>query len=160
MTVRLLLTSGHGPAECRIALAKVLVSMEREATGCGLDLDVALGPGDKHGPASAIAVVNVGGWDTHLNQGACAGPLATRLQQLSRHIAAFAQRRREVTIVTISEFGRTVGENRNGGTDHGHATAMLVLGDLPRARGGVWGSWPGLGTADVAVTTDFRELFS
>lgn len=111
-------------------------------------------------PPPAIAVVNVGGWDTHLNQGACVGRLATRLQQLSRDIAAFAQRRRGVTILTISEFGRTVAENRNGGTDHGHATAMLALGDLPRARGGVWGSWPGLGTADVAVTTDFRELFS
>ena len=112
--------------------------------------------------APGIAVVNVGGWDTHVNQGASAGPLAARLQQLSRDIAAFAAPRRDVTLVTISEFGRTIGENRNGGTDHGHATTMLALGDLPRARAGVWGSWPGLGAgaAEVAVTTDFRALFS
>lgn len=112
--------------------------------------------------APDLAVVNVGGWDTHVNQGASVGPLATRLQQLSRDIAAFAERRRDVTIVTISEFGRTIAENRNGGTDHGHATTMLALGDLQPARAGVWGSWPGLGggAAEVAVTTDFRALFS
>ena len=58
MTIRLLATSGRGPAECRIALAKVLDAMTKEAAACGLDLDVAHGPGgDKHGPASAIAVV-------------------------------------------------------------------------------------------------------
>ena len=114
------------------------------------------------GKAPELAVVNVGGWDTHVNQGASAGPLATRLRQLSRDIAAFARRRRDVTIVTMSEFGRTIGENRNGGTNHGHATTMLALGDLPRARAGVWGSWPGLGgeAGEVAVTTDVRALFS
>lgn len=59
MTLRLLLTSGRGPAECRIALANVLACMEHEAASCGLDLDVAHGPGgDKHGPASAIAVIH------------------------------------------------------------------------------------------------------
>jgi uncharacterized protein (DUF1501 family) len=112
------------------------------------------------GRAPRMAVVNVGGWDTHVNQGASAGPLATRLQQLSRDLAAFAARRRDVTVVTISEFGRAIRENRNGGTDHGHATTMLALGDLPRTQAGVWGSWPGLEAAEVAVTTDLRALFS
>jgi uncharacterized protein (DUF1501 family) len=112
------------------------------------------------GQPPSIAVVNIGGWDTHVNQGAAAGRLATRLQQLGRDIAAFAGRRCNVTVVAISEFGRAIHENRNGGTDHGHATTMLALGALPGARAGVWGSWPGLGATNVAVTTDVRALFS
>lgn len=57
--IRLLLTSGRGPAECRIALAKALIVMQREAEAAGLDLDVAEGENrDGHGPASAIAVVS------------------------------------------------------------------------------------------------------
>ncbi|MEQ1697392.1 MAG: peptide chain release factor H [Hyphomicrobiaceae bacterium] len=58
MTIRLLATSGRGPAECRIALAKVLETMTNEAASCGLDLDIVTSPGgDVHGPASAIAIV-------------------------------------------------------------------------------------------------------
>ena len=65
----------------------------------------------------------------------------------------------------MSEFGRTVRENGNSGTDHGHATAMLVLGG-PVNGGRMLGKWPGLDPAnrfegrDVAVTTDFRDLFA
>jgi len=65
----------------------------------------------------------------------------------------------------MSEFGRTVRENGNSGTDHGHATAMLVLGG-PVNGGKMLGKWPGLDPAnrfegrDVAVTTDFRDLFA
>ncbi|MBI4628593.1 MAG: DUF1501 domain-containing protein [Candidatus Rokubacteria bacterium] len=65
----------------------------------------------------------------------------------------------------MSEFGRTVAENGNRGTDHGHATAMLVLGG-PVRGGRVYGRWPGLARPqlfegrDLAVTTDFRALFS
>jgi uncharacterized protein (DUF1501 family) len=64
----------------------------------------------------------------------------------------------------MSEFGRTVRENGNRGTDHGHANAMLVLGN--RVRGGkVYGRWPGLKSdqlnegRDLALTTDFRDVF-
>jgi len=70
----------------------------------------------------------------------------------------------DVVLVTTSEFGRTVRENGNRGTDHGHATAMVVLGG--GAKGGkVYGKWPGLSSSqlfegrDVAVTTDFRDVF-
>jgi uncharacterized protein (DUF1501 family) len=65
----------------------------------------------------------------------------------------------------MSEFGRTVRENGNSGTDHGHATAMLVLGGSVQGGKGL-GQWPGLDAArryegrDVAVTTDFRDLFA
>jgi uncharacterized protein (DUF1501 family) len=72
---------------------------------------------------------------------------------------------RDVVVLTMSEFGRTVRENGNRGTDHGHATAMFVLGGA--AQGGkVHGRWPGLSREqlhegrDLAVTTDFRSLFT
>jgi uncharacterized protein (DUF1501 family) len=116
-----------------------------------------------------IAFADVTGWDTHVNQGASGGQLAARLGELGQALAAFAQdldeTMRDVVVLTMSEFGRTVRENGNSGTDHGHATAMLVLGG-PVRGGKVLGRWPGLDPAqrfegrDVAVTTDFRDLFA
>jgi uncharacterized protein (DUF1501 family) len=71
---------------------------------------------------------------------------------------------RDVVILTISEFGRTVRENGNRATDHGHGNVMFIVGD--RVRGGrVFGRWPGLGPdqlfegRDLAHTTDFRDVF-
>jgi uncharacterized protein (DUF1501 family) len=115
-----------------------------------------------------IAFADIGGWDTHVNQGADAGQLANRLRDLGQGLAALAtdlgERMAEVVVLTMSEFGRTIRENGSGGTDHGHATAMLALGG-PVRGGRVAGRWPGLDPAqrfegrDVAVTTDFRDLF-
>jgi uncharacterized protein (DUF1501 family) len=115
-----------------------------------------------------IAFADVSGWDTHVNQGNDQGQLAARLTELGQSLAAFAtdlgERMRDVCVLTMSEFGRTISENGTNGTDHGHATAMLVLGG--NVRGGrVAGKWPGLAPEarfegrDVAVTTDFRDLF-
>ena len=116
-----------------------------------------------------IAFADVGGWDTHVGQGNERGQLANRLRELAGALAAFTQdlgeRMADVVVLTMSEFGRTVAENGNRGTDHGHATAMLVLGGGVRG-GKVYGRWPGLGRErlfegrDLAVTTDFRALFS
>ena len=70
----------------------------------------------------------------------------------------------DVTLVTMSEFGRTVRENGNRGTDHGHANVMLLLGGGVKG-GKVYGKWPGLDAShlyenrDLAVTTDFRDVF-
>ena len=70
----------------------------------------------------------------------------------------------DVVLVTMSEFGRTVKENGNRGTDHGHANVMLVLGGGVKG-GKVYGKWPGLGAGqlyenrDLAITTDFRDVF-
>jgi uncharacterized protein (DUF1501 family) len=70
-----------------------------------------------------------------------------------------------VTIMTMSEFGRTVRQNGNGGTDHGHASALFVIGGDVRGRK-VYGRWPGLEPEqlyegrDLALTTDFRSVFS
>jgi uncharacterized protein (DUF1501 family) len=116
-----------------------------------------------------IAFTDLGGWDTHVAQGNERGQLANRLRELAQGVAAFAQdlgeRMADVVVVTMSEFGRTVAENGNRGTDHGHGTAMLVLGGGVRG-GRVYGRWPGLAAGglfegrDLAVTTDFRTLFS
>jgi len=107
-------------------------------------------------------------WDHHVNQGAATGQLANRLDDLSRGIAALAQdlgeRMADTIILTMSEFGRAVAENGSRGTDHGHGNAMFVIGGGVNGRQ-VHGRWPGL-TADqrfegrdLAVTTDFRDVF-
>lgn len=115
-----------------------------------------------------IAFTDIGGWDTHVNQGNSRGQLANLLQPFSAAIAALyqdlGQRMDDVVILTMSEFGRTVRENGNRGTDHGHANAMFVLGNSVRG-GKVYGRWPGLKNdqlfegRDLALTTDFREVF-
>jgi uncharacterized protein (DUF1501 family) len=79
-----------------------------------------------------IGFVDVGGWDTHVNQGGAQGYLANRLDELGQGLAAFAQEMgpawRSTTVVVISEFGRTFRQNGNHGTDHGHGTVYWVLG--------------------------------
>ena len=116
-----------------------------------------------------IAFADVGGWDTHVNQGASEGQLAQRLSEFGQALAAFSrdlgERMSDVVVLTMSEFGRTVAENGNVGTDHGHATAMFALGGGVRG-GKVYGTWPTLDPAtrfegrDLAVPTDFRDLFA
>ena len=116
-----------------------------------------------------VAFADVGGWDTHAAQGNERGQLAGRLKEFGDALAAFdrdlGERMRDVVVLTMSEFGRTVRENGNRGTDHGHGTAMLVLGGAAKG-GAVYGRWPGLAREqlhegrDLAVTTDFRSLFA
>jgi uncharacterized protein (DUF1501 family) len=116
-----------------------------------------------------VAFADVGGWDTHVNQGASSGQLAGRLDDFARSIAALVadlgDRMADVTIMTMSEFGRTVRQNGNGGTDHGHASALFVIGGDVKGRK-VYGKWPGLEPEqlyegrDLALTTDFRSVFS
>jgi uncharacterized protein (DUF1501 family) len=115
-----------------------------------------------------VAFADIGGWDTHVNQGAAQGQLANRLDDFSRSIAALVtdlgDRMADTVILTMSEFGRAVNENGNRGTDHGHGNAMMVIGGGVRG-GRVYGRWPGLAVEqryerrDLAVTTDFRDVF-
>lgn len=122
----------------------------------------------KAGVGLEVAFTDIGGWDTHVNQGNSRGQLALRLQDFSTGIAALAtdlgKRMDDVVILTMSEFGRTVRENGNRGTDHGHANAMFVLGNGVRG-GKIYGEWPGLKNdqlyegRDLALTTDFRDVF-
>ncbi len=113
------------------------------------------------------AFSDIGGWDTHQNQGNVNGQLANRLKEFSETIAAFWQDMgtdaENITLVTMSEFGRTARQNGTGGTDHGHANVMFVLGGDVKG-GKVYGKWPGLANEqlnegrDLAVTTDFRRV--
>jgi uncharacterized protein (DUF1501 family) len=116
-----------------------------------------------------IAFADVGGWDTHVNQGSSTGQLAQRLDDFSRSIAALVtdlgDKMDDVVILTMSEFGRMAKENGNRGTDHGHAGALFVIGG--HVKGGkVHGKWPGLEQEqlyegrDLALTTDFRAVFA
>ena len=115
-----------------------------------------------------VAFADVGGWDTHVNQGSSQGQLAGRLDDFSRGIAALTtdlgDRMADTVVLTMSEFGRAVAENGNRGTDHGHGNAMFVIGGDVRG-GRVYGKWPGLSQdkrfegRDLAVTTDFRDVF-
>jgi uncharacterized protein (DUF1501 family) len=115
-----------------------------------------------------VAFADVGGWDTHVNQGSSQGQLANRLDDFGRGLAALAadlgSRMADTVIVTMSEFGRAVSENGNRGTDHGHGNAMMIIGGGVRGAK-VYGKWPGLAREqrydgrDLAVTTDFRDVF-
>jgi uncharacterized protein (DUF1501 family) len=115
-----------------------------------------------------IAFAEIGGWDTHVNQGSVRGQLANRLDDFARGIAALAadlgDRLEDTVVLTMSEFGRAVQENGGGGTDHGHGNVMLAIGGGVRG-GRVYGRWPGLAIEqryegrDLAVTTDFRDVF-
>ena len=115
-----------------------------------------------------IAFAESGGWDTHANQGSSQGNLARRLGEFSNGLAALysdlGDKMSDVVILTMSEFGRTVRQNGNNGTDHGHGTCFFALGgNVNGAR--VLGQWPGLApeqlheNRDLAVTTDFRDVF-
>jgi uncharacterized protein (DUF1501 family) len=113
-----------------------------------------------------IAFLQLGGWDTHINQGGSQGALARNLGNLASGLIALQQSLgnayQNTEIVVMSEFGRTARENGNKGTDHGYGNVMWLLGG--RVAGGqVYGKWPGLAEnqlfqgRDLAVTTDYRE---
>lgn len=116
-----------------------------------------------------VACAESGGWDTHANQGAATGQLAGRLQEFGQAIAAFhrdmGDRMADVVVLTMSEFGRTVRQNGNRGTDHGHGTCFFALGGGVKG-GRILGRWPGLAVEnlfegrDLQVTTDFRDVFA
>ena len=116
-----------------------------------------------------LAFMALGGWDTHANQGAATGQLANRLSPLGVGLASLATRLGPVfddtVVLVMSEFGRTVHQNGNNGTDHGHGNVMWLMGG--RVQGGkVHGRWPGLESSalyegrDLAITTDFRLVLA
>jgi uncharacterized protein (DUF1501 family) len=117
-----------------------------------------------------VAFADIGGWDHHVNEvgpKASVGLLANLLGDYGQALAAFytdlGDRMADVTLVTMSEFGRTAKENGNRGTDHGHANCMFVMGGDVKG-GKIYGKWPGLEqeqlyeNRDLAVTTDFRDV--
>ncbi|MEO6334176.1 MAG: DUF1501 domain-containing protein [Pyrinomonadaceae bacterium] len=126
----------------------------------------------KAGVGLEVAFTDTGNdvrWDTHTNEGGSRGQLSNFLRTFSQAIAAFAtdlgKGMDDVTLLTMSEFGRTARENGTRGTDHGHGNAMMVLGNSVKG-GKVYGDWKGLRNdqlnegRDLAVTTDFRDVFA
>ena len=121
---------------------------------------------DESGPR--IAVIDAGGWDTHANQGAAAGALANRLQQLDNGLSSFRTELGDhwdkTTVIVVTEFGRTVAVNGTRGTDHGTAGTAFILGGAV-AGGRIIADWPGLAERDLyqdrdlKPTTDMRALF-
>jgi uncharacterized protein (DUF1501 family) len=120
-------------------------------------------------PRIQVAFMELGGWDTHINQGRVNGTLAGSLRQLGQGLPALVsslgKAYEDTVILVMSEFGRTFKENGNAGTDHGHGNVMWLLGG-PVQGGKVYGKWPGLTTEalynsrDLPVTTDFRSGIS
>jgi uncharacterized protein (DUF1501 family) len=116
-----------------------------------------------------LAAIGLGGWDTHINQGNHKGQLAEHLGPIGEGLAVLAHGSgegwRDTIVVVLSEFGRTVHENGNGGTDHGHGNVIWLLGGAING-GRIYGDWPGLASAqlyqrrDLAVTTDFRAVLA
>ncbi len=136
----------------------------------GFSLDAAqLATLIQRNPGLQLAFMQLGGWDTHVNQGGSQGQLANRLRPLAEGLVTLTTQLgpqlANTMIVVMSEFGRTAKQNGTGGTDHGHGNVMWLLGG--RVNGGkVHGEWPGLDDSalnerrDLAVTTDFRSVLS
>jgi len=130
---------------------------------------VRLGTLMRRDPRVQLGFLAVSGWDTHANQGGVAGQLAGLLSPFAQGMSALARSLgpayAETTIVAISEFGRTLAQNGNAGTDHGHGNVMWLMGG-PVVGGKVHGEWPGLDDAalhegrDLAVVTDYRTVLA
>lgn len=123
----------------------------------------------RRNPSLQLAFMQLGGWDTHFNQGGSSGQLANRLKPLGEGLLTLATELGplfdDTLVVVMSEFGRTVRQNGTGGTDHGHGNVMWLLGG-GLDGGKVWTDWPGLDDTalyegrDLAVTTDFRSVLA
>ena len=122
-----------------------------------------------------VATIDIGGWDTHESQGdGGTGYFANQFGSLANGLAALmtdlsnsggTDHTQRLTVVVMSEFGRTFKQNASRGTDHGHGNVMFVLGG--KVNGGqVYGQWPGLHTdqlydrRDLNITTDYRQILS
>ena len=125
----------------------------------------------RESPDLSILTLAMGGWDTHSNQGGASGRQAAQLSALAAGLAAFQDdlgpRRDDVAVLVQTEFGRTLRENASGGTDHGGASAWMVLSST--MRGGVHlgtRGWPGLDEGSLlegralAPAVDFRDVYA
>jgi uncharacterized protein (DUF1501 family) len=115
-----------------------------------------------------VACLDLGGWDTHEQQGTLDGVFNSLLGGLARGLQAFytdlAERMGGVTVVVMSEFGRRIAENASSGTDHGHGNVMFLLGGSVNG-GQVFSRWPtlspeALDDGDLAITTDYRDVLA
>ncbi len=123
----------------------------------------------KAGVGLEIATIDIGGWDTHVREGAVQGQMPKLMTDLADGLRAFyvdlGDAFQHVTVVTMSEFGRRVQENASGGTDHGHGNVMFIASkNITSSK--VYGKWPGLAPeqlvtpGDLQITTDYRTVLS
>jgi X-X-X-Leu-X-X-Gly heptad repeat protein len=123
----------------------------------------------RHDDKIQLVFMDAGGWDTHIAQGAAKGQLAGKLEKFASGLSTLADGLgpvyRNTVILIMSEFGRTVAENGNKGTDHGHGNVCWIMGGAVNGAK-VHGRWPGLNGdqlwegRDLAVTTDFRDIIA
>lgn len=123
----------------------------------------------KAGVGLEVATLDIGGWDTHEYQGTFGGTFEYLVMDLAQGLHAFyadlGDYMHNTTVVTMSEFGRTVDENGSNGTDHGHGNVMFLMGGGVRG-GQVYADWPTLAPHardaddDLAITTDYRDVLA
>lgn len=117
----------------------------------------------KTGACRGMVTLGIRGWDHHAGEGGVEGRLANRLKHFGEGLSSFhrdlEESRPDVLVLAISEFGRAVPENTNGGTDHGHGGVAFLMGSAIRGDR-VYGEWPGLEQRVLPATTDFRQLLS
>ncbi len=115
-----------------------------------------------------VACIDLGGWDTHENQGTLNGTFNAMLSNLADGLAALyadlGEKMNRVSVVTMSEFGRRIAENGSQGTDHGHGNFMFLMGGGVNG-GQVFSRWPSLAPealddGDLAITTDYRDVLA
>ncbi len=114
-----------------------------------------------------VACVDIGGWDTHNQQGSSSGTISNLLSDFGNGLAAFyadtQEQMKNISLITMSEFGRRASENASEGTDHGHGNVMFAMGG--GVNSAVHTRWPGLASdsldrGDLAVTTDYRDVLA
>ncbi|MEM9111296.1 MAG: DUF1501 domain-containing protein [Planctomycetota bacterium] len=123
----------------------------------------------KAGEGLEVAAIDYGGWDHHAYQGGNQGTMANMLTTLSEAIRAFhddlGNHMDKTLVLVMSEFGRTVYENGNNGTDHGRGGFMMAVGGMVKG-GNIYGKWTGLDKKnlvagrDLPVHVDFRVVFA
>lgn len=114
------------------------------------------------------ACIDLGGWDTHVNQGSIQGTQARLMQTLANGLSAFHQDMESdmnrITVIIMSEFGRRVDENGGRGTDHGHGGALFIMSNNLTPQP-IYSDWPTLAPdkldhGDLAITTDYRDVLA
>ena len=158
----------HAYQQGRSARTKLMTELEQDMTEANNGAPSPEGFSDDTGrlahliardPSIRLAFLALGGWDTHVNQGACQGQLAIICSRSARgwrvSPSALGPHYQDTVILVISEFGRTVRQNGNGGTDHGHGNVMWVMGGPVRGRK-VYGAWPGLSTSSSTRSAIWR----
>jgi len=108
-----------------------------------------------------VAAIDIGGWDTHANQGAGQGNLATRLRGLDAGVQTLKTELgpvwKDTSVLIVTEFGRTVAVNGTRGTDHGTGGVAFLVGGAVNG-GRIVGEWPGLAQRDLYQNRDLRPM--